>query len=110
MFAIMCFLTHDFSPFVNYPGHVVNCPLGLGERKLTPSEAAQMFERPYMGGLERKGELATGKPELIPALVESVLRDAPNRFILGADCTVPGDTPWDNLKAAIDSAHAYNRS
>ncbi len=99
----------DFSPFFDYPGDVINCPLDLGERKLTPSEAAQMFKRPYMGGLERKGELATGKPELIPELVESVLRDAPDRFILGADCTVPGDTPWDNLKAAIETAHNYHR-
>jgi len=100
----------DFSPFLDYPGQIVNCPLDLGDKKLTPREAAQMFKRPYMGGLERKGELATGKPEQIPELVESVLRDAPDRFILGADCTVPGDTPWANLRRAIDTAHAYQRS
>jgi uroporphyrinogen decarboxylase len=100
----------DFSQFLDYPGNVINSPLNLGEKILTPSEVAQMFKRPYMGGLERKGELSTGKPEQIPELVETVLRAAPDRFILGADCTVPSDTPWDNLKAAIDTAHAYSRS
>jgi uroporphyrinogen decarboxylase len=100
----------DFSPFLDYPGQIVNSPLDLGDKTLTPSEAAQMFKRPFMGGLERKGELVTGKPEQIAELVEDVLSDAPDRFILGADCTVPSDTPWDNLKLAISTAHAHHRS
>jgi len=37
--------------------------------------------------------------------VEKLLPQAPQRFILAADCTVPGDTPWENLKAAIEAAH-----
>ena len=40
---------------------------------------------------------------------ESALREAPERFILGADCTVPSSTSWDNLRAVIDTAHAYQR-
>ena len=99
----------DFSPFLDYPGHIINCPLSLGDTTLTPTEAARMFKRPFMGGLERKGELATGTPEQIAETVEAILRDAPDRFILGADCTVPSETSWDNLKAAIDTAHAYHR-
>jgi uroporphyrinogen decarboxylase len=98
-----------FEPFLDYPGHVVNCPLKVGDRKLTPKEAAQMFKRPYMGGLERKGIISTGTPAQIRQEVESVLRQAPERFILGADCTVLSETPWANLKTAIDTAHAYKR-
>jgi hypothetical protein len=26
--------------------------------------------------------------------------------VLAADCTVPSDTPWENLRAAVDAAHA----
>lgn len=100
----------DFSPFLDYPGDVVNCPLTLGDRTITPAEAAQMFDRPTMGGLERKGVLATGSPDQVRQAAQAVLRDAPERFILAADCTVPGDTPWDNLKAAIDAAHAFART
>jgi len=39
--------------------------------------------------------------------VDDVLRRAPDRFILGADCTVPSDTPWDNIRTAISTAHSY---
>lgn len=97
----------DFTPFLDYPGDIVNCPLTVGDRTLTPTDAAQLFERPYMGGLERKGVLATGTPDEVRQAANAVLRDAPERFVLAADCTVPGDTPWDNLRAAIDAAHAY---
>jgi hypothetical protein len=37
-----------------------------------------------------------------------VIRDGPPAFVLGADCTVPSDIPMENLKTAIDPAHASN--
>jgi uroporphyrinogen decarboxylase len=95
----------DLTPFLDYPGQVVNCSLALGERTLTPREAAQMFGRPFMGGMERKGVIASGETETVRRAAEDVLAQAPERFILAADCTVPSDTPWKNLKAAIDTAH-----
>jgi len=55
------------------------------------------------------GTIATGKPDEIQRLITDLLVDAPNRFILGADCTVPSETPWENLKAAIDTAHQYKK-
>jgi len=97
----------DFAPFLDYPGTVVNSPLKLGGRPLTSQTVADMFRRPYMGGLERKGLLARGTPDQVRQAVQSILQQAPGRFILGADCTVPSDTPWDNLKAAIDAAHTF---
>jgi uroporphyrinogen decarboxylase len=95
----------DLEPFLDYPGQVVNCSLKLGDRSISPREVSQMFGRPYMGGMERTGLIATGGPEEIRGEVQRVLARAPERFILAADCTVPGDTPWDNLKIAIDAAH-----
>jgi uroporphyrinogen decarboxylase len=99
----------DFTPFLDYPGDIVNCPLHVGDKTLTPTEAATLFDRPYMGGMERKGVLATGTPDQVRQAAEAVLREAPERFVLAADCTVPNDTPWDNLRAAIDTAHTYSR-
>jgi uroporphyrinogen decarboxylase len=99
----------DLTPFLDYPGQVVNCSLTLGDRTLRPTEVAQLFGRPYMGGLERKGAIATGSAAEIRAAVRSVLDQAPDRFLLGADCTVPSETPWDNLKTAIDAAHQHRR-
>jgi len=98
---------NDFAPFFDYPGDIVNCPLKVGNRMLTPQEAAQLFKRPYMGGMERKGIIATGTPDQIRQAAQSVLREAPAKFVLAADCTVPSETPWDNLKTAIDAAHAH---
>ena len=100
----------DISRFIDYPGQVVNASLDLVGKALTAREAAQMFNRPFMGGLDRKGVIATGTPDEVRQAVTRVLEDAPERFILGADCTVPGDTPWDNLRAAIQTAHEYRRA
>ena len=95
----------DLTPFVDYPGHVVNCSLEVGGKRMTPTEASAMFGRPFMGGLERKGVLATGTPAEVRRAAQAVLAEAPERFILAADCTVPGDTSWDNLRAAVQVAH-----
>ena len=95
----------DLTPFLDYPGQVVNCSLHLGEGMLTPQEVSTLFGRPFMGGLERKGILATGSPDEVEQAVADTLRQASDRFILGADCTVPGGTHWDNLRAAIAAAH-----
>ncbi len=97
----------DLTPFLDYPGHVVNCPLKVGPRTMTASEAAHLFGRPYMGGLDRHGTIVTGSQGEIRAAVQEVLRDAPERFILGADCTLPSDIDWDNIKTAISTAHGY---
>ena len=97
----------DLSPFLAYPGHVVNCPLSVGARAMSPREAGQLFGRPYMGGLDRHGVLVSGSEDEIRTAVRDVLADAPERFILGADCTLPGDIDWDRIRVAIETAHAH---
>jgi uroporphyrinogen decarboxylase len=99
----------DLTRFVDYPGHVVSCPLTVGGRSLTLAEAARIFKRPVMGGLDRLGVIATGTHAEIRAEVEAVLQRAPELCILGADCTVPAETPWVNLRTAIEAAHAWKR-
>jgi uroporphyrinogen decarboxylase len=99
----------DLTPFLAYPGHVVNSSLKVGDQTLTPKDASQLFGRPFMGGMERKGVLATGNSEVIRQTVTDVLEQTPERFILAADCTVPSDTPWENLRTAIETAHQFRR-
>lgn len=99
----------DVSPYAAYPGHVANCSLDLTGGQLTPRQAADLFGRPFMGGLDRKGVLATGSPAEIRQAVEAVCAQAPERFILGADCTLPAGTDWENLRVAIQAAHAFRR-
>jgi uroporphyrinogen decarboxylase len=97
----------DLERFRDYPGHVVSCPLKVGGRPLPLSEAYRLFNRPAMGGLDRRGVLATGSDAQIRAEVEATLRAAPERFMLGADCTVPAETPWENLRTATEAAHGW---
>jgi uroporphyrinogen decarboxylase len=99
----------DLTPFVDYPGQVVNTNLVLEGREMEAKEAAKLFRRPFMGGLERKGVITKGSPQAIREAVQKVLETAPDRFILGADCTVPPDTPWENLRIAIQAAHDFRR-
>ena len=98
---------NDLSPFLEYPGHIVNCSLTVGSEKMTGAQISQMFNRPFMGGLDRKGVIATGNTADITRTVEGVLHEAPDRFILAADCTLPNDVNWGNIKTAIDIAHQY---
>jgi uroporphyrinogen decarboxylase len=95
----------DLTPFADYPGRIVNAPLHLAEGRASPGEVAELFRRPYMGGLDRHGVLVTGTDAEVEAEVQALLDEAPPRFILGADCTLPSDTPWDRVRLAIDLAH-----
>ena len=52
----------DLTPFLDYPGQVVNSSLKLGDRTLSPKEISEMFGRPFMGGMDRQGAIADRQP------------------------------------------------
>jgi uroporphyrinogen decarboxylase len=97
----------DLSPFVDYPGHVVNCNPQLKGSRLTWTEIARMFGRPCMGGMDRHDPVWSGGQAEIGRAVTRALDEASRPFMLGADCTLPADVTWDNIRAAIDAAHKY---
>jgi uroporphyrinogen decarboxylase len=103
----------DISLFLDYPGHVINYGHRLGATEITGKEISRMFDRPFMGGMVRDGVIATGNGNEIKQTVEEILADKPDKFILGADCTLPGDvdqeTLWENAKTAISAAHDDRR-
>lgn len=100
-------LYEDVEPTLNYPGHVVNSPVHIGGGERSGAILAAAFGRPFMGGMDRMGALAKGTPDEVRADARRVLAAAPTPFILAADCTVPAGTPWENLRAAVDEAHAW---
>ncbi len=98
----------SLAPYVSYPGKVVNTPIVLADGKpVTTKDAAALFKRPVMGGLNRMGTIARGTPEEIKEAVDEALMSAPANYILGADCTVPGTTNWETLRSIIQQAHTY---
>jgi uroporphyrinogen decarboxylase len=93
--------------FVNYPCKVVSLPTTLKNGHIiTPGEAYKQFGKPILGGLNRKGAIAAGPVNEIEQEVKSLLADSPNRYILGADCTV-ANADWDLLRFAISLAHDH---
>lgn len=95
-----------YDAVLDYPGQVVNLNFQLAAgRRISPLDAARLFKRPIMGGMDRHGILATGTSAQIEAEVKQVLKSAPAPFLLGADCTVGSDTDWDRLRHAIAVAH-----
>jgi uroporphyrinogen decarboxylase len=95
----------DFGPFLDYPGHIVNCNPQLIAGRMPWKEIAQLFKRPCMGGLDRQGIIVSGGKEAIEKAVNEELRQASHPFVLGADCTLPGEIPWLNIRTAIAAAH-----
>ena len=97
--------------FADYPISIINVPLKFSDGStLNLKEAQKRFGRPIFGGLERLGVIAKGSVEEAKAAVDEVLKNASPNFILGADCTVPGDTDWDKLRAVIDYAHTWRQT
>lgn len=95
----------DYSAFVDYPGHIINSSLQLTGRMITSKEMYTLFNKPFMGGMHKRGVMVTGTQAEIIAEVNKVLSEAPEKFVLAASCTLPGDINWDNIKVALETAH-----
>lgn len=93
------------------PASIINVPLNFSDgSQIDLKEAQKRFNRPIFGGLDRLGIIATGSLDEAKAAVDKVLENAPNNFILGADCTIPGSTDYDKLRAVIEYAHTWRQT
>ena len=99
----------DLSPYLDYPGDIVNCNLFVGKKEWSGQSISEMFERPFMGGLDRHGIIVSGTETQIQEEVQSIIQDSPRKFILAADCTLPSDTDWKNIQIAIETAHQFQK-
>lgn len=97
----------DYSAFVEYPGHIINCGLHLSGSDTSTKDLYELFKRPIMGGLDKAGIVYNGSKTQIQEEVNKTISMAPEKFILGATCTLPRDTHWNNIRIAMDAAHAY---
>ena len=100
----------DLAPFIDYPGHIVNASLVLDGKPINAGQASKLFGRPFMGGLDRHGLISSGNHQEIKEKVIEICAQAPKKFILGADCTLPGDINWENIRLAINTAHGWTES
>jgi uroporphyrinogen-III decarboxylase len=64
-----------------------------------------MGPRPLLlGNLDPVRVLRNGTPDMIRAAVADCHRQGGSRYIIGAGCEVPRDTPPDNARALLEYA------
>jgi len=99
----------NLETFKDYPGHVVNCSQKIGKEIVPTEKLYETFNRPYMGGLNKRGIIVDGTKDQIEAKVKETLANAPKKFMLGASCTLPGNIDWSNIRTSINMAHKYKK-
>ena len=76
----------------------------------TPVDAARTTMGPdqiLLGNINPVTELRDSTPEAVTAAIAECHRQAGNRYIVGAGCEVPRDTPLENVRAMTDYAKSY---
>lgn len=95
----------NLAPFVDYPGQIVNCSMKVANQMLQPADFLKQFNRPVFGGLEKRGPISQNSPETLTKEVQRVLQQAPEQFILGAECALLGNIDWKQVRKVVDMAH-----
>jgi len=75
-------------------------PMGEGRQKMGPSQV-------LLGNINPVVVLRNGTPEQVTAAVSECHRQTGSRFVVGAGCEVPRDTPEENLRALCSYAHNH---
>lgn len=101
---------NDLSTYVDYPAKVVNWAVTVEQVSL--QEGKKLFGgRAVIGGFNNTedGILYKGSKEEIEAETQKLLEQAGNvGVILGADCTIPSDTPLEHLSWVREKARAVS--
>ena len=75
-------------------------PMGEGRRKMGA-------EQVLLGNVNPVRVMRDGDPVAVTAAIAECHREAGPRFIVGAGCEVPRDTPHENLRALGDYARSH---
>lgn len=95
--------------FAAYPGDLVNW--SVKDNHLSLREGRKLFKRPILGGLNNKGNILSGSEAQIREEVWQCIRDFGSAsMMIGADCTIQGETiSLDRIAAAVAAAHNFSR-
>lgn len=96
---------NNLAPFTDYPGHIVNCSMKVANNMLQPADIFKQFNRPVFGGMEKRGPISQNSSEVLTKEVQRVLKNAPEQFILGAECALLGNIDWKQVRKVVDMAH-----
>jgi len=96
--------------FRDYPAQVLSWN-SFDEGNLSVHQAAQIFNKIFLTGMDHNITLKAGPAEKIRQQIELSLNEAPiGRIIVGPGCAVKVSTPDDNLRVAIDAVKSWRRT
>ncbi len=75
----------------------------------TPLDSARQAMGPeqiLLGNIDPVAELRNSTPEAVTAAIARCHQQAGERYIIGAGCEIPRETPLENIQALTDYAHA----
>lgn len=104
----MCKPKVNLERFAGYPCDVVNW--GIEESGKTLEDGRRLFgDKVLLGGLNnRHGALIDGTYEEVEKEVHGILDQVGSRrFILGSDCTLPGDLGYDRIAMTVRACETY---
>lgn len=90
--------------YKDYPGAAINW--AINEQNPSLTEGAKLFpEKVILGGLDdRAGVIVDGSDDEIKAAVKAVMETMKGqRFILGADCTLPTEIDYHRIRTAVEA-------
>jgi uroporphyrinogen decarboxylase len=92
--------------YADYPAQVVNW--AVSEQNASLGAGRTLFDRPILGGVKYRGPIVTGPSEAIEAEVHQAIREFGTKgLLLGADCTLPTNTPFANIRTAVKSTAKF---
>ena len=104
----MCKPKVNLRRFADYRCDIVNW--GVRESGVSLREGREIFPGKVMlGGLDnRQGSLIDGDMRKLEQDVAEVIRDTgKQKLILGSDCTLPGNIPYEHIAAVADACGRY---
>lgn len=100
---------NDLSTYAEYPAKIINWAVVVEGVSL--EEGKKLFGgKAVIGGFDNtvNGVLYKGTKEEIQSYTKNLLEKAGTKgIILGADCTIPGDTPYEHLNWVRDAAKEF---
>lgn len=94
--------------FKEYPSPVLSWnPFEPGN--LSVHQAAQIFDKIFLTGIDQNATLLSGPSNLIKEQIDSSLKDAPSgRMMAGPGCAIKANTPDANIYTAIEAVKGWS--
>lgn len=108
IFLHICKENLEMKRYANYQDVCDVANWGVFEAPFSLEEGRKLFPNAtIMGGLaNRSGVLVDGTDEELQAAVRKVIDDfGSTGFILGADCTLPTEIPYERIRTAVHAAY-----